>query len=139
MLNENLKTLRKNKGYSQEQLAVRLNVVRQTVSKWEKGLSVPDAQMLMEIAEVLSVSVNELLGNDIEQETKKDTLEVIAQELAKLNELIAIEQHKKEEIKKKIVEIIGIIIILCFGGDILEVLFDVGRQLGNAIGDVLWK
>ena len=114
-------------------------MVRQTVSKWEKGLSVPDAQMLMEIAEVLSVSVNELLGNDIEQETKKDTLEVIAQELAKLNELIAIEQHKKEEIKKKIVEIIGIIIILCFGGDILEVLFDVGRQLGNAIGDVLWK
>ena len=80
MLNENLKILRKNKGYSQEQLAVRLNVVRQTVSKWEKGLSVPDAQMLMEIAEVFSVSVNELLGNDFEQENKKDTLEVIAQE-----------------------------------------------------------
>ena len=58
MLNENLKILRKNKGYSQEQLAVRLNVVRQTVSKWEKGLSVPDAQMLMDIAEVFSVSVN---------------------------------------------------------------------------------
>lgn len=139
MLNENLKTLRKNKGYSQEQLAIRLNVVRQTVSKWEKGLSVPDAQMLMEIAEVFSVSVNELLGNDIEQETKTDTLEVIAQELAKLNELMAIEQHKKEEIKKKIVEIIGIILLICFGGDILEMLFEVGRQLGNAIGDVLWN
>ena len=83
MLNENLKTLRKNKGYSQEQLAVRLNVVRQTVSKWEKGLSVPDAQMLMDIAEVFSVSVSELLGNDIEQETRADTLDVIAQELAK--------------------------------------------------------
>lgn len=77
MLNENLKILRKNKGYSQEQLAVRLNVVRQTVSKWEKGLSVPDAQMLVDIAEVFNVSVRELLGNDIEQETKADTLEII--------------------------------------------------------------
>lgn len=77
MLNENLKTLRKNKGYSQEELAVRLNVVRQTVSKWEKGLSVPDAQMLMEIAEVFSVSVNELLGNDIEQETKRKIVEIV--------------------------------------------------------------
>lgn len=47
MLNENLKQLRKNKGFTQEELADRLNVVRQTVSKWEKGYSVPDAEMLM--------------------------------------------------------------------------------------------
>lgn len=39
MLNENIKTLRKAKGLSQEELAVKLNVVRQTVSKWEKGVS----------------------------------------------------------------------------------------------------
>lgn len=39
MLNENLKILRKNKGLSQEELAIKLNVVRQTVSKWEKGVS----------------------------------------------------------------------------------------------------
>ena len=43
MFGENLKTLRKQKGFSQEELAVRLHVVRQTVSKWEKNLSVPDA------------------------------------------------------------------------------------------------
>ena len=42
MLNENMKTIRKSKGLSQEELAVKLNVVRQTVSKWENGLSVPD-------------------------------------------------------------------------------------------------
>ncbi len=39
MLSENLKSFRKSKGISQEELAVRLNVVRQTISKWEKGVS----------------------------------------------------------------------------------------------------
>lgn len=42
MLNENIKTIRKSKGLSQQELAVKLNVVWQTVSKWEQGLSVPD-------------------------------------------------------------------------------------------------
>ena len=49
MFSENLKTLRKQKGYTQEELAARLNVVRQTVSKWEKGLSVPDAELLLRL------------------------------------------------------------------------------------------
>lgn len=133
MLNENLKTLRKNKGYSQEQLAVRLNVVRQTVSKWEKGLSVPDAPMLVDIAEVFSVSVSELLGNEIEQENKTDTLEVIAQELAKLNELMAIEQKKKEETKKKVVEIIGIILFVLFIGSIFDEWNRIWYELGQNI------
>ena len=53
MLNENLTQLRKSKGLSQEELAIRLNVVRQTISKWEKGLSVPDADMLIKIADIL--------------------------------------------------------------------------------------
>ena len=61
MFGENLKTLRKQKGFSQEELAARLHVVRQTVSKWEKGLSVPDADTLIRLAEVLEVSVSELL------------------------------------------------------------------------------
>ena len=62
MLNENLKQLRKSKGLSQEELAIRLNVVRQTISKWEKGLSVPDADMLIKIADIFEVSVSELLA-----------------------------------------------------------------------------
>ncbi len=45
MLNENIKALRKSKGLSQQELAVKLNVVRQTVSKWEQGLSVPDSDV----------------------------------------------------------------------------------------------
>lgn len=65
MLQKNLATLRKQKGMSQEMLARQLNVVRQTVSKWEKGLSVPDADMLIRIADLFDVSVSELLGDEI--------------------------------------------------------------------------
>lgn len=62
MFHENLKALRKDRGLSQEELAVRLNVVRQTISKWEKGLSVPDAAMLIRLAEVLDTTVSRLAG-----------------------------------------------------------------------------
>lgn len=62
MLNENLKAVRKSKGLSQEELAIKLNVVRQTISKWEKGLSVPDSEMLIKISDVLETPVSVLLG-----------------------------------------------------------------------------
>ena len=65
MLGENLKTMRKQKGYSQETLAEQLNVVRQTVSKWEKGYSVPDAEMLERIANIFEVPITALLGNSV--------------------------------------------------------------------------
>ena len=64
MLNENIKALRKSKGLSQQELAVKLNVVRQTVSKWEQGLSVPDSDMLVAISEVLETPVSTLLGKN---------------------------------------------------------------------------
>lgn len=63
MLSENIKKFRKAMHLSQEEFAVKLCVVRQTVSKWEKGLSVPDVQLLLKIAEVLNVSVVDLLGD----------------------------------------------------------------------------
>lgn len=77
MFGENLKTLRKQKGFSQEELAARLNVVRQTVSKWEKGLPVPDADTLIRLAEVLEVSVSELLGAKIKSDPPQVSDEVI--------------------------------------------------------------
>ena len=49
MLSENIKSIRKSKGLSQQELAVKLNVVRQTVSKWEQGRSVPDSDMLISL------------------------------------------------------------------------------------------
>ena len=62
MLNENIKAIRKSKGLSQEELAIKLHVVRQTISKWEQGLSVPDSNMLISISEVLETPVSTLLG-----------------------------------------------------------------------------
>ena len=89
MLNENIKRIRKSKGLSQEELAIKLNVVRQTVSKWENGLSVPDSSMLIMLADELDSTVSELLGELVAEPTTDDLkslsekLEVINLQLAK--------------------------------------------------------
>ena len=85
MLKDNLKTLRKNKGISQEELSVKLNVVRQTISKWESGLSVPDAEMLISISEVFETPVSEILGENIEEKEKND-IKVISEKFEIINE-----------------------------------------------------
>ena len=87
MFGENLKMLRKQKGFSQEELAARLHVVRQTISKWEKGLSIPDAEMLIRLAEILEVSVSELLGEKLESEPATND---IAEQLSRINEQLAV-------------------------------------------------
>ena len=65
MLSENIRAMRKAKGLSQQELAVRLNVVRQTVSKWEQNLSVPDSDMLLALSEALETPVSRLLGESV--------------------------------------------------------------------------
>ena len=77
MFSENLKAVRKAKGYTQEELAIKLNVVRQTVSKWEKGLSVPDADVLSRIADVLDTKVSVLLGGSVKNRRNKRIWEII--------------------------------------------------------------
>ena len=84
MLNENIKAIRKSKGLSQQELAVKLNVVRQTVSKWEQGLSVPDSELLISLSEVLETPVSTLLGETV-IETEVDTLKAIAEKLEVIN------------------------------------------------------
>lgn len=84
MLSYNIKAIRKSKGLSQEELAAKLNVVRQTVSKWEQGLSVPDSDMLITISETLETPVATLLGEDI-AETEPDGLKAIAEKLEIIN------------------------------------------------------
>lgn len=91
MLNENIKTLRKSKGLSQEELAIKLNVVRQTISKWEQGLSVPDADMLISISEVFETPVSTLLGETV-AEAKADDLRAISEKLEVINLQLA---HRK--------------------------------------------
>lgn len=98
MLNENIKAIRKSKGLSQEELAVKLNVVRQTISKWEQGLSVPDADMLISISEVFGTPVSRLLGETV-VETKADDLKVISEKLEVINLQLA---HRKETRQKVI-------------------------------------
>lgn len=84
MLNENIKAIRKSKGLSQQELAVKLNVVRQTVSKWEQGLSVPDSDMLISISEVLETPVSTLLGENV-IESEVDDLKAISAKLEVIN------------------------------------------------------
>ena len=84
MLNENIKALRKSKGLSQQDLAIKLNVVRQTVSKWEHGLSVPDSEMLVSLSEVLETPVSTLLGETV-IEPPADDLKAISEKLEIIN------------------------------------------------------
>ena len=89
MLSENILSLRKKKGISQEDLAAELHVVRQTVSKWEKGLSVPDSEMLIRLAEVFDVSVSDLLGETIQPAVEKTELQQLSEKLENLNAMMA--------------------------------------------------
>ena len=88
MLNENIKAIRKSKGLSQQELAVKLNVVRQTVSKWEQGLSVPDSDMLITISEVFETPVCTLLGENV-IESEADDLKAISAKLEVINMQLA--------------------------------------------------
>ena len=113
MLKDNLKTLRKNKGLSQEELSVKLNVVRQTISKWEQGLSVPDAEMLISISEVFETPVGTILGENID-EKKKNDLKVISEKLEVINEQLSKKQKQKRKIFVNTLIITDVCLILLF-------------------------
>ena len=113
MLKDNLKTLRKNKGLSQEESSVKLNVVRQTISKWETGLSVPDAEMLVTISELFETPVSEILGENIEEKEIND-LKVISEKLEVINEQLSISQKQKKKRTITILIIIDICLIALF-------------------------
>ena len=108
MLNENIKNLRKAKGLSQEELAIKLNVVRQTVSKWEKGLSVPDSSMLISLAKELDTSVSILLGETVQEYCLNELdLKSISEKLESINLQFA----KRSEMRIKVVRYL--LILLC--------------------------
>ena len=106
MLNENIKAIRKSKGLSQEELAIKLHVVRQTISKWEQGLSVPDSNMLISISEVLETPVSTLLGETI-AEPKRDDLKAISEKL----EVINLQLAKKAAARRKMLQWLFIFIV----------------------------
>lgn len=101
MLGDNIKALRKQKGYSQETLAEQLHVVRQTVSKWEKGLSVPDAELLQAMAELFEVSVSDLLGGNISSEKNTPQENEVAKQLAILNDRLAAQSVRRKKMIRR--------------------------------------
>lgn len=117
MLQENIKIFRKERGLTQEELAIRVNVVRQTVSKWEKGQSVPDADLLQRIAEVLEVSVSQLLGEEKEMERGRNE---IAEQLSRINEQLAIKNRRSKRIWTVVGVLLGSWVLLHVLGAVLS-------------------
>ena len=99
-----LASLRKNAGMTQQDAADRLGVSNKTISKWEKGLSVPDADMLSKLADVLEINVSELLGSEIKEETNKNE---VSEQLAKISEQLALKNRRH----KRIWKVIGVILL----------------------------
>ena len=120
MLSENIRNFRKAKGLSQEELAAKLNVVRQTVSKWETGLSVPDAELLVALSEALETPVGVLLGETAAL-PQADDIQTIAERL----EVINLQLARQKETKRKTLHL-------------FFVLFGVGTVLLFALL-LLWK
>lgn len=115
MLSENIKAARTSKGLSQEELAVKLSVVRQTVSKWERGLSVPDAGLLVALSEALEVPVNALLGDTIEP-SEPDDLRAIAEKLEVVNlQLARREAARRRALLIGLATTIALIVLIFLG------------------------
>ncbi|NLE25166.1 MAG: helix-turn-helix transcriptional regulator [Clostridiaceae bacterium] len=111
MLNENIKAIRKSKGLSQEELAIKLNVVRQTISKWEQGLSVPDSDMLIDISEVLETPVSVLLGETI-AESKDDDLKAISEKLEVINLQLAQRKRSRRKVVRWLLIAMCVVIVV---------------------------
>lgn len=113
MLSKNIKAIRKSKGLSQQELAIKLNVVRQTVSKWEQGLSVPDSDMLISLSEVLETPVSTLLGETV-IEAEADNLKAISEKLEVINLQLAQRKTAGRKIVRWLLISLCVIIVMVF-------------------------
>ena len=118
MLNENIKAIRKAKGLSQQELAVKLNIVRQTVSKWEQGLSVPDADLLIALSQALETPVSTLLGETV-MESEADRLQAISEKLEVINLQLAQRKTKRRAIIRWLLISICAMILVMFAAMII--------------------
>lgn len=113
MLSENIRNFRKAKGLSQEELAAKLNVVRQTVSKWETGLSVPDAELLVALSEALETPVGVLLGETAVL-PEADDIQAIAERLEVINLQLAGQKETRRKTLHLFYVLLGICTVLLF-------------------------
>ena len=118
MLNENIKAIRKAKGLSQQELAVKRNIVRQTVSKWEQGLSVPDADLLIALSQALETPVSTLLGETV-MESEADRLQAISEKLEVINLQLAQRKTKRRAIIRWLLISICAMILVMFAALII--------------------
>ena len=122
MLNKNLKTIRNNKGFTQEELANRLHVTRQTISKWEKGYSVPDADLLSKLADELDVSVSNLLGKE---EIPTEETDSLSNQLARINEQLSIRNRRAKRVWKAAI--------------VLAIVFFLVIPAVTILGNMMWS
>ena len=118
MLSQNIKAIRKSKGLSQQELAVKLNIVRQTVSKWEQGLSVPDADLLIALSQALETPVSTLLGETV-MESEADRLQAISEKLEVINLQLAQRKTMRRAIIRWLLVSICAMILVMFAALII--------------------
>lgn len=131
MFKENLKEFRNRKGISIEQLANKLNIKPKTVSKWEKGISVPDIQLLMKLSEILGVSVNDLLGVNVNESNHEKRLEILENELSKLKQQIDSNINSASRIKRNVLLTFGLILLFAIVFSILGIWSDMFYEFGK--------
>lgn len=131
MFKENLKKFRNRKGISIEQLANKLNIKPKTVSKWEKGISVPDIQLLMKLSEILGVSVNDLLGVNVNESNHEKRLEILENELSKLKQQIDSNINSASRIKRNVLLTFGLILLFAIVFSILGIWSDMFYEFGK--------
>ena len=108
MLNENIKAIRRSKGLSQQELAVKVNVVRQTISKWEQGLSIPDSDLLIALSEALETPVSTLLGENV-VESEADAVKALSEKL----EIINLQFARRKAMRRSALH--WLLIVVCVG------------------------
>ena len=113
--NEKLQQLRKQKGLSQEELANRLNVSRQTISKWEIGDSTPDMEKLIAISDLFEISLDELI-----LDKKPETINECSTKPELINEI------KDKVFTKKVLKIIGIVFAIIMAVDFISMIIYFG-------------
>lgn len=130
MLNENIKTIRQSKGLSQQELAVRLNVVRQTISKWEQGLSVPDSDMLVLLSEALETPVSTLLGEAVVK-SEADSLKAISEKLEVINLQLAQRKAARKKLLRFLLISLCAVLVIIYGILIIVKSPYLGWDYGN--------
>ena len=106
-----LKELRKEKGFTQEELAEQLNVSGRTVSRWETGYNMPDISILIELAELYEVSIPEIVNGERKNEIMNEEVKEVAQSLSDYADL------EKEKMLKEVrsLSITGVVALLLYG------------------------